>query len=221
MSDEELLNKLEDPSNNLSVSRSSPYEMLVRQSKKLGQVATRAFHDVKEILQKEVTMSSAERFLGNLPRMSHTDVDAKKEQELQEADKLKKLVKRSHQLLASVRTVFPLTLFPDSIVVDRSKVSITYRSFFWSSRVISFQIEDVLNVSCGVGPFFGSLTIASRVMSTVDHFTVNYLWRNDAIFMKHLIQGHIIAKHNKLETDKLTRKELIEMLCDLGADSDT
>ena len=165
-------------------------------------------------------MPSAERFLGNLPRLSHTDADAKKEQELKEADKLKKLVKRSHQVLASVRTVFPLTLFPDSIVVDRSKVSITYRSFFWSSRVISFQIEDVLNVSCGVGPFFGSLTIASRVMSTVDHFTVDYLWRNDAIFMKHLIQGHIIAKNNRLETDKLSRKELIEMLCDLGADSD-
>jgi hypothetical protein len=144
----------------------------------------------------------------------------KKEKELEEADKLKKMVKRSHQVLASTRTVFPLTLFPDSIVVDRSKISLIKRNFFWSSNVISFQIEDVLNVSSGVGPFFGSLTIASRVMSTVDHFTVNYLWRNDAIFMKQLIQGHIIAKNNKLETDKLTRKEMVEMLCELGGDSD-
>jgi hypothetical protein len=192
--------------------------MLVRQSKKLGQVATRAFHDVKIILQKEVTMPSAEQFLGNFPHLSHADT--KKEKELAEADKLKKMVKRSHQVLANVRTVFPLTLFPDSIVVDRSKISIIKRNFFWSSNVISFQVEDVLNVSSGVGPFFGSLTIASRVMSTVDHFTINYLWRNDAIFMKRLIQGHIIAKNNKLETDKLTRKEMIEMLCELGGDAD-
>ena len=217
MNDDELIN-IEDPSVNFSVPRSSPYEMLVRQSKKLGQVATRAFHDVKIILQKEVTMSSAEQFLGNFPHLSHADT--KKEKELAEADKLKKMVKRSHQVLANVRTVFPLTLFPDSIVVDRSKISIIKRNFFWSSNVISFQVEDVLNVSSGVGPFFGSLTIASRVMSTVDHFTINYLWRNDAIFMKRLIQGHIIAKNNKLETDKLTRKEMIEMLCELGGDAD-
>lgn len=163
-------------------------------------------------------MPSAEQFLGNFPHLSHADT--KKEKELAEADKLKKMVKRSHQVLANVRTVFPLTLFPDSIVVDRSKISIIKRNFFWSSNVISFQVEDVLNVSSGVGPFFGSLTIASRVMSTVDHFTINYLWRNDAIFMKRLIQGHIIAKNNKLETDKLTRKEMIEMLCELGGDAD-
>lgn len=162
-------------------------------------------------------MPTAEQFLGNLPRIPVAD--KKKQKELEEADKLKKMVKRSHQILADVRTVFPLTLFPDSIVVDRTKISITYRSFFWSSRVISFQVEDVLNVASSVGPLFGSLTIASRVMSTVDHFQVNFLWRNDAIFLKQLIQGHIIAKHNKLETDQLTQKEMIEMLCELGGDS--
>jgi len=131
------------------------------------------------------------------------------------------MVKRSHQVLANVRTVFPLTLFPDSIVVDRTKISITYRSFFWSSRVISFQVEDVLNVSSSVGPLFGSLTIASRVMSTVDHFPVNFLWRSDAIFLKQLIQGHIIAKNNKLETDQLSQSEMVAMLCELGGDAES
>ncbi len=150
-----------------------------------------------------------------------TDEERKKAKELEEAEKLKRIVKRSHQVLASARTVFPVTLFPDSIIVDRTKISIIKRDFFWTSNVISFQIEDVLNVGCAVGPLFGSLTIASRVMSTVDHFQINYLWRNEAIFLKQLIQGHIIAKNNKLETDKLTKKEMIETLCELGIDSDT
>ena len=39
------------------------------------------------------------------------------------------------------------------------------------------------------------------------------------MFLKRLIQGQIIAKNNKLETDKLSRNELIEMLCELGGDS--
>jgi hypothetical protein len=124
-------------------------------------------------------------------------------------------------VLASARTVFPVTLFPDSIIVDRTKISIIKRDFFWTSNIISFQIEDVLNVSCAVGPLFGSLTIASRVMSSVDHFQISYLWRNEAVFFKHLIQGHIIAKNNKLETDQLTKKEMVDTLCELGIDSNT
>lgn len=217
MNDNEFT-KVDDSPVDFTPARSAPYEMLVRQSKKLGRVATRAFHDVKTILNKEVTMPKVEQLIGNFPR-THEE-DSKKQKELAEADKLKSMVKRSHQVLASVRTVLFMTIFPDSIVVDRSKISIIKRNFFWNTNVISFQIEDVLNVSCSTGPLFGSLTIASRVMSTVDHFNVNYLWRNDAVFMKHLIQGHIIAKNNKLDTDKLTRKELVEMLCELGGDAD-
>lgn len=217
MNDNEFT-KVDDSPVDFTPARSAPYEMLVRQSKKLGRVATRAFHDVKTILNKEVTMPKVEQLIGNFPR-THEE-DSKKQKELAEADKLKSMVKRSHQVLASVRTVLIMTIFPDSIVVDRSKISIIKRNFFWNTNVISFQIEDVLNVSCSTGPLFGSLTIASRVMSTVDHFNVNYLWRNDAVFMKHLIQGHIIAKNNKLDTDKLTRKELVEMLCELGGDAD-
>lgn len=224
MNDEELM-RTRNMSTDVPPVRSSPYEMLVRQSKKLGNVATSAFHNVEAILHKEVSfpsLPSREQLLGELHlRQSMTDEERKKAEELAEAEKLKRIVKRSHQVLASARTVFPVTLFPDSIVVDRTKISITKRDFFWTSNVISFQIEDVLNVGCAVGPLFGSLTIASRVMSTVDHFQINYLWRNEAIFLKHLIQGHIIAKHNKLETDKLTKKEMIETLCELGIDSDT
>ena len=46
-------------------------------------------------------MPSAERFIGSFPHLSRAD--AKKEKELEDADKLKKMVKRSHQVLAHVR----------------------------------------------------------------------------------------------------------------------
>lgn len=219
MNEEEQLIKAEDPSDPMLSSHPSAYELLVRQSKKLGGVATRAIHGARHILsldREKTFISSAEQLLGTLPRRSLL----KKQQELDEADRLKKAVKYSHEVLGSASTVFPITLFPDSIIVDRTKLSIIRRDFFWTSNTISFQIEDILNVSCGIGPVFGSLTIASRVMSTVDHFQVNYLWRNDAIFLKHLIQGHVIAKQSKLETDQLTREEMVETLCELGMDAD-
>lgn len=219
MNEDEVI-ETKSPSTNIPHVR-SPYEMLVRQSKKMGNVATRAFRDVKDILHKEVQLPAWQHTTFTRASAPVQDVeDAQKEKELRDVENLKHIVKKSHEVLASARTVFPVTLFPDSIIVDRTKVSIIKRDFFWTSNTISFQIEDVLNVSCGTGPLFGSLTIASRVMSTIDHFQINFLWRNDAIFFKHLIQGHIIAKNNKLETDKLSRKEMIETLCELGMDSD-
>jgi hypothetical protein len=216
MNDKELIGML-NPLDSGPPDRTRTYELFVRQSKKkLGLVATRAFHDMKHILHHEFALPRAGHFLNNFPKMSQSV----KQRELEAAVALKKAVKKSHEVLAIVRSVFPVTLFPDSIVVDRTKITLTQRSFFWTSNTISFQIEDVLNVSCGIGPMFGSLTIASRVMSSVDHYQISYLWRDDAIFLKHLMQGHIIAKNNKLETDHLTVEEMIETLCELGIDSE-
>lgn len=198
-------------------SRPSPYELLVRQSKKMGRVASRGLSGVRQVLHREIPLPGADRLLGNAPGVSPSE----RQHELEKADELKKIVRRSQQVLGFARTVFPITLFPDSITVDRTKVTITKRDFFWTSNTISFQIEDILNVSCSIGPLFGSLTIASRVMSTIDHFTINYLWRGDTVFLKHLLQGHVIAKQNKLETDGMSREEMVKALCDIGMDAAT
>lgn len=214
MNDDEAINLRENVPNDTSP-RPSAYELLVRQSKKMGRVATRKLSGVKEVLTHEIPLPPAEDLLGNFSRPSH----AERQHELKRVDELKKMVRRSHEVLGHATTVFPITLFPDTITVDRTKVTITKREFFWTSNTISFQVEDILNVSYAIGPLLGSLTVASRVMSTVDHFTINNLWRGDAIFLKHLIQGHIIAKQNKLETDSLTREEMVRTLCDIGRDA--
>lgn len=212
MKDEESI-KTTNLLNNVSAPGPSTYELLVRQSKKLGSVATKAFGDLRHLLGQERSVPSAEEIMND-------SILAKHNKSLQEAATLRKMVKDSSQVLISARTVFPMTLFPDSVILDRSKVTIVKRDFFWTARVISIQIEDILNVESAVGPFFGSLTVASRVMSTVDHFQINYFWRNEAIFLKHLIQGYVIAKHNKIDTSQLTKEEMIETLTGLGEDTD-
>ena len=142
----------------------------------------------------------------------------KGETEVDSGEDLHKVIKQSHETLASANTVFPMTLFPDTVFVDRTKVTIIRRDFFWSSDTMSIRIEDVLNVSATVGPVFGSLTIASRVMSTIDHFQIRHFWRNDAIYMKRIIQGYVIAQHNKIDTAHLSKQDLIETLLEIGND---
>lgn len=216
MNDEELLDMNVPDAGGVDPERPSAYERLMRQSRKLGGVAVQTISEVSRVLHQEVTFHPATQLREKLP----VRANARYQKELEDAANLKMTVKKAHEVLANVQTVFPLTLFPDSIVIDRTKVSIRKRTFFLTSNTISFQIEDILNVSCSIGPIFGSLTIASRVMSSVDHFHIDRLWRGDAIFLKHLIQGHITAKNNKLETDQLSVEEMIETLCELGLDAD-
>lgn len=197
--------------------RPHPYEMILRQSKHMGRVAMGTFgylkDEIKDVLHKEITLPQSEQLLATLPGMQ------KRRAHLEQIAALKKRVKKSHQILANVQTVFPLTLFPSSVIVDRTKITIIKRDFFWSSHVVSLQIEDILNVTAGVGPLFGSLNIASRVMNSIDHFNVHHLWREDALVLKRLIQGSVIARQNHIDIDQLSLKEAIDTLYELGNDS--
>ncbi len=256
-------------SDDFSDSKSSPYEMLMRQSRKMGGVATRTFDVTKEFLKNDVSTLHPDKVLFGIKATTHKrkfmreasrlqandndsrpkevektgvsnesdsprpgSVQARTSQGIRESDErdahtldpresLRKIVRKSHQLLASAQTVIlPINLFPDSVTVDRTKVTITKKTFFWSSSVISIRIEDVLNIACSTGPIFGSLTISSRVMNSTDHYEIDYFWRKDALYLKQLIQGYVIAQHNQIETSHLNRRELIQTLLDLGSDTD-
>lgn len=228
-------------------SRLSPYELLMRQSRKMGSLATRTYDVTKEFLKQDVSTLHPDRVLfgrservgrpanASLSEPSDQEstaekariADSDREEEERDAktldprEGLRKIVRKSHQLLASAQTVIlPINLFPDSVTIDRTKVTITKRAFFWTASVISIRIEDVLNVACSTGPIFGSLIISSRVMNSTDHYEIDYFWRKDAIYLKQIIQGYVIAQHNQIETSHLNRRELIKTLVELGNDSD-
>jgi hypothetical protein len=229
MKDEEFVdiknNQIISEPNDAPINRPSTYELLVRQSKKMGGVATKTYQDVRTILNQEIALPQPTQFIRNVSRIARVKPKNSKKVHVSSTsvegiDELKKRVKQSHEVLAAARTVFPITLFPHDIIMDRTKITIIKRDFFWSSRVISVQIHDILNVSANIGPIFGSLTISSRVMNSVDHFEVNFLWRGDAIQIKQIIHGYVIAKQSKIDTDHLSREEIVDMLRDLGNDTD-
>ncbi|HRF28585.1 MAG TPA: hypothetical protein PL051_03035 [Candidatus Saccharibacteria bacterium] len=193
----------------------SPYDLLIRQSRKMGKFATRGFDVTKEFLKQDVSALHPDKLLfGQEIRTEMAPV-------LDSKEKLNKIVEKTHQILAYARTVvLPSNVFPDTVIVDRTKITITKRTFFWSSEVISIRIEDVLNVTASTGPFFGTLTISSRVMNSTDHYEINALFRRDALYLKQIIQGYVIAQHNQIQTSHLDKNELIKTLLEIGRDSD-
>jgi hypothetical protein len=129
---------------------------------------------------------------------------------------LKEAIRGSNEVLAQATTV--LTLFPDVLTVDRAKLTITKRNFFRSAEVMSMRIEDILNVTTTVGPLFGNVKIASRVMNEDQDSTIGRFWRRDAERIKRITQGYVIALQREIDCSALGTRELAHMLERLGAD---
>lgn len=122
----------------------------------------------------------------------------------------------AHDILVRAKTVFPLTLFPDTLTVDRTKLTITHRDFFKSAEVLSIQIEDILNVTATVGPIFGSIKISTRFFDPDKPYTVDHFWRADALKIKRIMQGYLIARQKDVDSSALSTRELARLLDELG-----
>lgn len=129
--------------------------------------------------------------------------------------KLAEAAVESHEILFKADTVFPFTLFPDTVTLDREKVSFATRFFFRVAKVTSIPVRDLLSVEADVGLFFGSVHTSSRYFITNPR-TVNWLWREDAEKLMRLLQGYIIAHEQKMDCSHIPNDRLIKLLLDLG-----
>lgn len=180
--------------------------IFVKNATKVGIVATKAAFLLRNIFSRQ--RSSKESSSGPSKKLTKQQKEIKK---------LDKLVETSHELLAQATTVFPFTLFPDTVSIDRNKVNIQRRQFFMTGEVLSVAFEDISKVSSSVGPFFGSLSVA-MAMKPDDEIVVKYLWRHDAIRLKRILQGYMIALKNEVDCNSLGKEELLDKLMELGKD---
>ena len=121
----------------------------------------------------------------------------------------------SHEILLKVKGVFPFDFFPDTVVVDREKLTIAQRFFFFTAKIISVPIRDILSVEVDVGPLLGSLKLTSRYFFTNPQ-SIRFLWRAQAIKLQRLLQGYIIANEREIDCSSISKSHLEKLLLDLG-----
>lgn len=151
-----------------------------------------------------------------LPRTNGPLPGVEDNQKQKVAQELVEAIGGSYDVLLRVTTVFPLTLFPDTITIDRTKLTITHRDFFKVGEALSINIEDILNVTAGVGPFFGTIKISTRFFDPDKPYVVYKLWRKDALRIKRILQGYIIALQKGVDCTSLPTRELARLLDELG-----
>src|SRR6185312_17385752 len=123
-------------------------------------------HSLYRDHRKEGRMTMANRPYV-LRSLSHMAVKKTRERE-----DVKEEVGKSQEILMSAKTVFPFTLFPDTVSVDRTNLIIAHRVFYRVASIITVRIEDIHNIKPNVGPLFGSLTITVQFVDPESPYRV-------------------------------------------------
>lgn len=134
--------------------------------------------------------------------------------------KLEHIAETASDVLMTATTVFPFTLFPDTVTIDRIKVTINRRLFFGVEKVTSIQVEDILNAEANAGPLLGSVKLWTRFFADKP-LRVNYLTAEDAREIQQILQGYIIVRHKKIDCTKIEKHELVKLLRELGQQAGT
>jgi hypothetical protein len=137
-------------------------------------------------------------------------------QKVETAEELTEAIGHSQDVLCRARTVFPFTLFPDTVTLDRSRLSVTRRDMIKTGAVFSIRIEDMLSIVASVDMFFGSIKISTRFFDEAEPYTVRFLKRADALRIKRIVEAYLIARQRGIDTNGLETSELASVLDELG-----
>src|SRR5688572_20325882 len=98
-------------------------------------------------------------------------------QTTQNEEKIQNLEEKSNNILIRLTSHrLPVDLFPDTLNVEETRLTVVLRQFFFSSEVHSVDIKDISNVLIDFSPFFAHLTVVSRTFSQ-NELKIKYLKR--------------------------------------------
>ena len=129
---------------------------------------------------------------------------------------LQRAIWDSNEILVSAATIF--TLHKHTLTLNRTKLVAEKRSGLGSAEVLSVRVEDLLNSNAIVGPFWGSIKITTKFTKPGEPYTIGFFLRKDALSLKRIIQGHIIALQRSIDLSAIPTVELRTLLYKLGED---
>jgi len=182
----------------------------------------RAQEDKKQAQNEENQMQMDKKFdenpmLATLDEGSEPSRRAKKEaaQAIVSEEKINDVKHSTEDILYEAETVFPFTLFPDTLKLDREKLTLCRRDFFRTAQISSVPLSEIMSVEANVGPFFGSIHFIFRFFNDNEK-TFTFLKRQDAINLQRLVHGFIIAHRKGVDISKVPTKELRDTLVQIG-----
>lgn len=133
--------------------------------------------------------------------------------------KLEVLSSRNHVTLMQTRTFFPFDLFPDTLIIDMTKVNIISKQFFATETVTNINLKDIVDVCAETAIFMGNLVITyvpnvDGMMGMLEPIThrINLLKRNDALRAQRILKGILVARREGIEISTCSPDEIMHVI---------
>ena len=122
----------------------------------------------------------------------------------------------SNEVLVTASTISKL--HKDTLTLNRAKLFAEKRAALGTVNDMSVRIEDVLNINAALGPISGMVTITTKFTSPGTPYIIGPFRRKDALRLKRIIQGYVIALQRRIDLNLVPTNELIKALYALGED---
>ena len=100
------------------------------------------------------------------------------------------------RVLGRFRQIFPLTLFPDEIIIEELRIVHVQNNGPWSNYINSIMATDIACVNASSGPFFGHVHIQS--LTGGPQIMVDSLTRAAVFKIRSLVEGIALASREGL-----------------------
>ena len=128
--------------------------------------------------------------------------------------RLDDMMAKSNRIIISITSVFPWDLFPDSINVEETRVTVIQRQLF-ASQVHSVDIKNISNVFIDEDLFLAAITIVSRTFEE-NKIKIMKLRKKEADLTRRLIEGLRMFIEKDIDTSKYTTEQLVIKLKELS-----
>lgn len=135
--------------------------------------------------------------LPNLPEDVQKYIDR-----MRKTEKLHELAKMSNEVLFKCKTVFPFDFFPDTLIIDKTKVNIIFKMFFWSETVHSILIKNIKDIQVDTNIFFAKMTIVPD-MFFGEPTSISYMHKSCALEARRIIQGLMLCYKEGIDISDL------------------
>lgn len=128
--------------------------------------------------------------------------------------KLDDMMTKSNRVIVSISSMFPWDIFPSTINIEETRITIIKRQLF-SSQVHSVDIKNISNVFIDTSLFFTTLTIVSSTFEE-NKIKIMKLRKKQAILVRRAIEGLRLFVEQDIDTSQYSIEELINRLKELS-----
>ena len=128
--------------------------------------------------------------------------------------RLNDMMTQSNRIIISASSMFPWDIFPNTINVEETRVTIIYRQLF-ASQVHSVDIKSISNIFIDTDLFFAALTIVSSTFEE-NNIKIMKLRKKEAILTRRIIEGLRMFIEKDIDTSKYSIPELVNKLKELS-----